>query len=145
MKKILVLFFFLCACGYQPLYDTNSTKIEFSKINLSGNSKINRQIVTSLNIKETNDNINKELSLDSSKSVVITSRNAQGQPSTYKTSLNVTILIKDQGKLVKKKTFSENFNYNNIENKYDLSVYQQDIQNNLVKKIIDDLILYLKL
>ena len=87
MKKILVLFFFLCACGYQPLYDTNSTKIEFSKINLSGNSKINRQIVTSLNIKETNDNINKEISIDSSKSVVITSRNAQDNHPLIKQAL----------------------------------------------------------
>ena len=145
MKKILILFLFISACGYQPLYNANLLKVEFNKINLSGDVKINREIISSLNISETNNDFDKEISIDSSQSIIVTSRNAQGQPSTYRTIVNVTISIKDQNKLVKTKSFSENFSYNNIENKYDLSVYQKDIQNNLIKKIIDDLIVYINL
>ena len=39
MKKILILFILLSACGYQPLYNANLIKIEFNKINLSGDTK----------------------------------------------------------------------------------------------------------
>tara|TARA_Y100000996_G_C22025210_1_gene438516 strand:- start:11 stop:445 length:435 start_codon:yes stop_codon:yes gene_type:complete len=144
MKKILILFLFLSACGYQPLYNANLINVEFNKIDLSGDVKINRKIISTLNINESN-NTNKEISIDSSKSITITSRDAQGQPATYRTSVNVTVSIKDQNKTVKTKSFNENFSYNNIENKYDLSVYQKDVQDNLIRKIIDDLIVYINL
>ena len=144
MKKILILFLFLSACGYQPLYNANLINFEFNKINLSGDFKINRKIISTLNINESN-NTNKEISIDSSQSITVTSRDAQGQPTTYRTSVNVIVSIKDQSKAIKTKSFSEDFTYNNIENKYDLSVYQDDVQNNLIKKIVDDLIVYINL
>jgi len=145
MKKILILFLFLSACGYQKLYNTNLMEFEFSKINLSGDVKINRQIISSLNLNETNKVSDKEISINSSQSIVISSKDAQGQPATYRTNVIVTVLIKNQGKVEKTKTFDENFSYNNIENKYDLSVYQKDIQDNLIEKIIDDLIVFINL
>jgi hypothetical protein len=145
MKKILILFLFLSACGYQPLYNSNLKNVEFNKINLSGDIEIGREIISLLNIREINNNTNKEISIESSQSIIVTSKNAQGQPSTYRTNVNVTISIKDQDKPIKTKSFSEDFTYNNIENKYDLSVYQDDVQNNLIKKIVDDLIVYINL
>ena len=120
-------------------------EFEFSKINLSGDVKINRQIISSLNLNETNKVSDKEISINSSQSIVISSKDAQGQPATYRTNVIVTVLIKNQGKVEKTKTFDENFSYNNIENKYDLSVYQKDVQDNLIEKIIDDLIVYINL
>ena len=145
MRKILILFLFLSACGYQKLYNTNLMEFEFSKINLSGDVKINRQIISSLNLNETNKVSDKEISINSSQSIVVSSKDAQGQPATYRTNVIVTVLIKNQGKVEKTKTFDENFSYNNIENKYDLSVYQKDVQDNLIEKIIDDLIVYINL
>ncbi len=144
MKKILILFLFLSACGYQPLYNKNLIQFEFKKINLTGNVKINRKITSALNLNETK-NSNKEITINSSQSVTLTSKDAQGQPATYRTNVIVTLLIKDQGKVLKTKSFNEDFTYNNIENKYDLSVYQKDVQDNLIKKIIDDLIVYINL
>ena len=145
MKKILIIFFLLTACGYQPLYNTDLLKFEFSKIKLSGDVKINRKIISSLNLNETNNSSNKEIWIDSSESIVIASKDAQGQPKVYRTNVTVTISIRDKDKLIKTKSFNENFSYNNIENKYDLSVYQKDVQENLIKKIIDDLIIYINL
>ena len=72
MKKILILFLFLSACGYQPLYNANLINVEFNKINLSGDFKINRKIISTLNINESN-NTNKEISIDSSQSITVTS------------------------------------------------------------------------
>lgn len=53
-------------------------------------------------------------------------------------------IIKD-GKISKEKTFRESFDYNNIENKYDLSTYQNDVENNLIDKIVEDLIIFINL
>ena len=46
---------------------------------------------------------------------------------------------------IKVKTFNESFDYNNITNKYDLSVYQDDVRDNLINKIVEDLIIFVNL
>ena len=69
------------------------------------------------NVLETK-NSNKEITINSSQSVTLTSKDAQGQPATYRTNVIVTLLIKDQGKVLKTKSFNEDFTYNNIENKF---------------------------
>ena len=145
MKKILVLFLLISACGFQPLYNNNLLNVEFNEIKLSGDVKINREIVSFLGLKETKNDMNNNISINSSVSIIETSKDAQGQPATYRTNIVVTIVIENQNKQINTKTFNESFSYNNIENKYDLSVYQKDVQNNLVKKIIDDLIVYINL
>tara|TARA_B100000902_G_C27226119_1_gene872273 strand:+ start:152 stop:592 length:441 start_codon:yes stop_codon:yes gene_type:complete len=146
MKKILILFLLISACGYQPLYNSNKISFEFSKINLSGDTKINRKIISLLGFIETNNNdLKKEISIESSKSVIETSKNNKGQPATYRTNVIVIVSIKNQDKVIKTKSFEENFSYKNIENKYDLSVYQKNVENNLIKKITNDLIVFINL
>ena len=46
---------------------------------------------------------------------------------------------------MKEKTFKEDFSYNNMDNKFDLKIYQNDVENNLTKKIVDQIIIFLKL
>ena len=146
MKKILILFLLISACGYQPLYNSNEISFEFSKINLSGDTKINREIISLLGFIETkNNDLKKEISIESSKTVIETSKDNKGQPATYRTNVIVKVTIKNQDKVIKTRSFNESFSYNNIENKYDLSVYQKDVENKLIKKIIDDLIVFINL
>ena len=145
MKKFLILFILISACGYQPIYNANLIKIEFNKINLTGDTKINRKLISLLGIKEVNNEIGKQISIYSSGLIEETSKDAKGQPATYRTNITITVEIKEQNKLIKSKSFNENFSYNNIENKFDLSVYQKDVEDNLIKKITDDIIIFINL
>ena len=145
MKKFLILFILISACGYQPIYNANLIKIEFNKINLTGDTKINRKLISLLGMKEVNNEIGKQISIYSSTSIEETSKDAKGLPATYRTNITVTVEIKEQNKLIKSKSFNENFSYNNIENKFDLSVYQKDVEDNLIKKIKDDIIIFINL
>lgn len=145
MKKLLILFILISACGYQPIYNANLIKIEFNKINLTGDTKINRKLISLLGIKEVSNEIGKEISIYSSGLIEETSKDAKGQPATYRTNITITVEIKEQNKLIKSKSFNEDFSYNNIENKFDLSVYQKDVEDNLIKKITDDIIIFINL
>ena len=146
MKKILILFLLLSACGYQPLYNSSDINVKFSKISLTGDTKINRKIVSSLGFVETeSDDFNNEISIVSSKTIIETSKDNKGQPATYRTNVIVNVTIKNQDKEIKSRSFNESFSYKNIENKYDLSVYQKDIENNLIRKITDDIIVFINL
>jgi len=145
MKKILIIFFFLASCGYQPLY-IQKEQFSFKKINLIGDKRINRKIISSSTInKNTKNDSNNELILETNKNIITTSRNSKGQPATFKSLIEVKFTIKEDDKILKQKIFSESFDYNNIENKYDLSVYQTDVEDNLINKIVEDLIIYMNI
>ena len=145
MKKLFIIFFLISACGYQPLY-LEKNKIQFKKITLLGDKKINRKIVSSVQIKE-DENIltNNEIILESKIDIITTSKDSKGQPTTFKSLLNVNLTIKENDKNIKVKTFNESFDYNNIINKYDLSVYQNDVRNNLIDKIVEDITIFINL
>ncbi len=145
MKKILIIFFFITACGYQPLYIVKN-EILFEKIILTGDKKINRKIVSTSAIKKgSKGNLNNEIILDTNKNIIITSRDVKGQPATFKSSIEVKLTIMQHGKIFREKIFNESFDYNNIENKYDLSTYQNDVEDNLIDKIVEDIIIYINL
>ena len=95
MKKILILFLLLSACGYQPLYNSSDINIKFSKVNLSGDTKINRKIVSSLGLVETESgDLSNEITIVSSKTIIETSKDEKGQPATYRTNVIVNVTIK---------------------------------------------------
>ncbi len=145
MKKLFIIFFLISACGYQPLY-TKKNEILFKEITLLGDKKINRKIISSTQMrKDENISINNEIILDSKIDIITTSRDTKGQPTTFKSLLNVSLIIKENGKNIKVKTFNESFDYNNITNKYDLSVYQNDVRDNLINKIVEDIIIFVNL
>ena len=145
MKKFLIIFFFITACGYQPLYIIKD-EIFFEKITLSGDKRINRKIVSTSAIKKSSEgNLNNEIILNTNKNIITTSRDSKGQPATFKSLIEVKFTIMKDGKISKEKTFRESFDYNNIENKYDLSTYQNDVENNLIDKIVEDLIIFINL
>ena len=145
IKKILILFFFVTACGYEPLH-VNKNEIFFKKITLIGDKQINRKIISSLSIKEKPQNLkDNQIILESSKIINTTSKDERGQPKTFRTNVMVKLIILENGIKLKEKIFSENFSYQNRDNKYDLFSYQDEIQNNLVNKIIDNLTIFINL
>lgn len=148
MKKILIILIFtLTSCGYQPLYSNkNSNKIIFKKIELIGDRNINNRIISGTFINQNNDQYTHEkIILKNTKNIVETSRDAKGQPDTYKMTITLNILIENKQNNIREIIITEDFSYKNLENKFDLSEYETNVQNDLLKKISDELIIYLNL
>ena len=148
MKKTIFIFLlFLTSCGYQPLYSgKNTSEFLFNKIVLEGDRNINRRIISTLSFKEVQDNFDyDELIIISNKKIVETSKNSKGQVTSYRTEINVEFKIVNKNEIIKQKIFSEDFSYNNLDNKFDLASYQDDVENNLVNKIIEELIIFVNL
>ena len=141
MKKIIFVFLlFLTSCGYQPLYSgKNTSDFLFNKILLEGNKNINRKIISTLSFKEVPDNF------DYDELIVETSKNSKGQVNSYRTEINVEFKIVNNNEIMRQKSFSKDFSYNNLDNKFDLTSYQDEVENNLVNKIIEELIIFINL
>ena len=148
MRKILIIIFlFVSNCGYQPLYvDANNEKLIFQKIDLQGDKKINRKIISTLNISKSSTNFNLEkLFLDSKKIRQVTSKNSKGEVTSYKMSITSSLMIKSKDGKERNKSFSVDYSYGTREKKFDLAEYETQIENNLIKEIIENMIIYIKL
>lgn len=148
MRKFLIIFFILLTgCGYESIYiEKNINDFEFKNITLIGDRNINKKISSVLNFKEDKkkNNLN-EIIIKSNKNIFETSKNNKGQIETYKTSITLDLIIKKNGNIIKKKQFIEDFSYNNKDNKFDLNIYQKEVENNITNKIIEEIIIYLSL
>ncbi len=148
MKKILLLIFFLTSsCGYQSLYSNkNLNNYSFNQIELLGNKDINRRVISATSIREDkNDYTYEKISIKSEKNIIETSKDSKGQPDSFKMMLKLDISIINNGKTLKERKFLEEFSYKNLDNKFDLSQYEIDVQNSLVDRIVEELIIYLSI
>ncbi len=146
MKKlIIILLLFTVSCGYKSIYSKNDQVIlEFNEIVLNGNEKLNRQIINILNLEE-NILSDKKLLLTTTYNTEETSKNLKGEVETYRSIIKTQVIIKKGEKIFKNKNFSNEFSYNNKNNKFELTKYQNDIKNNLINDLSGEIILFLRL
>ncbi len=147
MKKIfLIIIMFVTSCGYQPLYvGIDAENTVFNKISLKGNKNINRKIISAISLKEDKNGISSdEIVLTSKREIKETSKDSKGQILTFKMILQLNVKILNNQKVIKERNFLKEFSYNNKENKFDLSEYQNRIENNLIDKLIEELIIFIK-
>ena len=148
MKKIfLILIFFLSSCGYQPIFiEKKLKKVEFAKITFEGISDINQVIENSISFDENefDDTLN-NLLIKSTYEIQETSRNSKGQVESYRSQINVNLTISKKNQIISSKIISKNFSYPKNENKFELVRYQNEIKNNLIKEVIQDIILFINI
>ena len=148
MKKIvIVLFFFITSCGYQPIYiNKDSSDLIFNKVELIGDKEINRRIVSFISIKEDrNEEQLNDLLLISREDIVETSKDSKGRVATLKTTVEIKLVLSKENKIIQERIFNESFSYNNKSNKFDLVKYQNEVKNNLIDKIIEQINIFLSL
>ena len=142
---LLFIFIFLTNCGYQPIYlQKDNLKIFINEIDLEGDKKINRKIMELTNLKKKNNGKpSYNLKLISNKNIEIVAKDKFGNASIYKTTVTVIFSLEDQNEIFKQKTFSSNFSYNDIINSFELSEYQKTIENNLISKIAEEILIFI--
>ena len=131
MKKgiLFLLIFTLTNCGYQPLYSKKETKVLIvNELELIGDSNINKKIASALSISiDKNMSLTNKIVLENNKTIVETSKNKKGQPDSFKMIIDFKFLLMDK------------------ENKFDLSQYEINIEQNLINKIIEKLTLHMSI
>ncbi|MDB3971071.1 hypothetical protein N9371_01210 [Candidatus Pelagibacter sp.] len=143
-KIIFLLFLLLSSCGYEAIYSKkNSLNYIFSISDLSfvGDKTINLAIKEKLSIFTQNKK-DKDLviKISSTSKKIVLSKNTAGDATSFKNaiSINVDILMNDKFK--NNFVILENFNYNNISNKFNLKRYEEEIKKNLAETASDKLI-----
>ena len=145
-KILILLLFILSNCGYQPLYSTkDNLKFTVKELELIGDSKINKRIINTLSIKVDSEEFrNNKIILENKKSIIETSKNKQGQPDSFKMIINFKLTIIDKTNNLTEKLFRE-FSYKNKDNKFDLSEFEINLEDNLINNIINQISIFVNI
>jgi hypothetical protein len=140
----LILFLLLSSCGYEAIHSKkNSINFDFSisEITLIGDRDINIKIKQKLNnYTLTKKNKNFTLKISSIAKKVVLAKNTSGDPTSFKNTIIVNIEVLMENNFKNNLQIVEKFNYNNIDNKFDLKTYEREIKNNLAEIASDKLI-----
>ena len=152
MKKIILYFCFLaiygCA-GYEPLFSTKELSYYVIDIENVSKNNLTEKISKRLKNYTSKDNSNKKgykLEISSNMNNMISSKDGKGNVSSYKMIVNVNVKVfnQDSDLLISTLNFNKDFVYNNQENKSNLDKYKKDIQENIINKISQDIIIKLQ-
>lgn len=146
LKKtiLFVIFIFLTNCGYQSIY-LKKDNIDFfiKEIKLEGNERIGKTISSQIQIeKNVINKIPYTIILNSKKSIDIVARDGLGNPSLYRVTFDIQAVLERNKDKIKEKNFNKTFTYNSMENKFDQSQYQKNIEQNLINKIAEEFIIF---
>jgi outer membrane lipopolysaccharide assembly protein LptE/RlpB len=144
-KFTLFLFLFLSSCGYEAVHSIkNSDKYAYfsiSELTFDGNRDINIKIKQKLNkytLIEKDKNFILRISSISEKKVL--AKDSAGDPTSFKNTVIIKVEILMDNNLKNTIQITEDFNYNNISNKFDLKTYEREITDNLTEIVSNKLI-----
>ena len=149
MNKIIFYFlpFLLLvnSCGYQPIYTNKNIHFSIKEINSTNNNRLITLIKNDLNMYSDTKNKDKNylLNIEAERKIITKSKDTAGNPATYLMEVIVKIEIKENYDEIAKKNFVEKFNYNTQENKFNQQQYEENIEENLISKISENIVLYL--
>ncbi len=146
-KKITIIisFFLLLSCGYEPIFSSSKGNFSITEIELLGKKKIGSKIKKNLSIYKNieNKSIFYSLKINADQKQNIISRDAKGDPKIFEIQVLIDLTILENNKIKNKKNFKESFSYNNSADKFSLNQYEKNIKENLIQKIVAKIIIYL--
>tara|TARA_B100001989_G_scaffold228842_1_gene185873 strand:+ start:30 stop:482 length:453 start_codon:yes stop_codon:yes gene_type:complete len=147
MKKIflILIILFLNGCGYTPLYSSKDSNYKVISLNKNVNNSLTNYVQNSIEVIS-NENAKKSLniSFDYNENISVILKNSKGDPT--KNRLNVVIdlsLVDSNDNLITSKQFSESFEYNIDDNKFNLKQYEKNIKFNLIEDITQQILVFL--
>ena len=144
-KILLVLFILLVGCGYKPIFSSKETTFAINNIEFLTSNKINSKIKNQLKIYTKTDNKTKfyNLIINVKKEKNISLKDSKGDPKIFSMNVSIDVEVTENNISKGKRSFTENFSYNNNENKFDLNRYEENIENNILSKLNERIIIYL--
>jgi hypothetical protein len=144
MKKyyLLIIFLLFTQCDYKPIYSQNNQNFGIEIIEFNEN-RSNKILATKLkNYSYKKDNLfYYGLKLLTSENKLILSKDTKGDPLLLGLKINLKIEVYEKDKLIIKKEYNEQFNYQNLSKKFELNSYENEIRINIYDKMISKILI----
>ena len=123
---ICLIFLILSSCSYKPILSKKNYDFQFVNINSNVERNINQIIIKNLS-KNSKGTKKYDINFTTEKSKEIVSTNEEGDPRIYKLNIFTKYIIIKNGGNILEKSISKQSTYSNIEDKYELNKYEENI------------------
>ena len=147
MKKIFLIFliFLLNSCGYTPIYSSKDSNYKIINFQKNINNNLTNYIQNTINAFS-NDEASKSLNIEFEfkEEIITVLKDSKGDPSKNRLNITVNLNVLDTNQnLIASNVFSESFEYNIDDNKFNLKQYEKNIKFNLVEQITQEILVFL--
>ena len=139
MRIVILVIFFLILnnCGFTPIYSSKGSNYKLISLDKNNNNRLTNYLEN--NIKAiSNENATKgiKVNLVLKENISVILKDSKGDPSKNRLTIIVDLTINDASdQLVSSRQFSENFEYDVQDNKFNMRQYEKTISLNLTDKI----------
>ena len=144
LNLFLLIIIFFYSCGFEPIYNLKDSNFIINKIE-TNEENVSKLIKNNIkNYISTNKNKKKyDIKINLVKNRIIKSKNTKGETLVFSLSIDGNILVYENNIEIKNKKINKFFDYQNDSNKFNLSEYEKNIENNLISKITNEFIIEL--
>ena len=142
--KLLILMMMFFGCSYVPVHINKDFNFQIIEINFEGEKFINEIIRNKLKRNETGEK-KYRIYYKTTKTKEIVSSDTKGDPKIFKLKINLEYIVYDEDKKIFENNIIKQISYDSIDDKYELSQYEENILKNLSNKISEDILFSIKL
>ena len=147
MKKnlLIILLLLLNSCGFTPIYSSKDSNYNIISIKKNINNNLTSYIQNSISALS-NENASKSLNinLNFTEDISVILKDSKGDPSRNRLTVTIDISISGVNEnLIASNVFSESFEYNIDDNKFNLKQYEKNLKFSLVEQITQQIIAFL--
>ena len=147
MKKnlLIILLLLLNSCGFTPIYSSKDSNYNIISIKKNINNNLTSYIQNSISALS-NENASKSLNinLNFTEDISVILKDSKGDPSRNRLTVTIDMSISGVNEnLIASNVFSESFEYNIDDNKFNLKQYEKNLKFSLVEQITQQIIAFL--
>ena len=147
MKKIIIIllaFLFVTNCGFTPIYSNKNIDFKLKTTINTKKDSLNTKVKKRMQIFS-NEKSQKEISLQivAQKQINTISKDSKGDASRFEMVISINLNLTYGEIQSLNKVFVETFNYKSNTNKFELNQYEKEIEELLINKNIERIIVYL--
>ena len=140
--KLFFVLFVLSGCAYEPVLLKKNYNFYFTKVESEGEKEINKVIKQIFTENTKIESINNfEIFFSSKLNKDIVASNKKGDPTIYKINISLNYKLKNDNAIIFENEILKQVTFNNIDDKFELLKYEENIVENLSKRFAEDILI----
>ena len=140
--KLFFVLFVLSGCAYEPVLLKKNYNFYFTKVESEGEKEINKVIKQTFTENTKIESINNfEIFFSSKLNKDIVASNKKGDPTIYKINISLNYKLKNDNAIIFENEILKHVTFNNIDDKFELLKYEENIVENLSKRFAEDILI----
>ena len=126
---LIIIFLILNSCGFTPIYSSKGSNYKLISLDKDNNNRLTNYLENSIRAIS-NENAPKSLKINLvlRENISVILKDTKGNPSKNRLTIIVVLIINDvNDQLISEKKFTESFEYNVQDNKFNMKQYEKTI------------------